>query len=139
MVIAYSSEIIEGLSALFFIFDIELEMHWFVIGEAIIGFHPLTNASITLLFLRPYRRAFKRLFPQLNRGMWKSGKTRYDSIHSQRHPNGYKPDRSSSVVKDNGGLAVDSIADDYTSTICRSNAGSGNNLEKWDSGTEIQL
>lgn len=29
--------------------------------------HPLTNALITLFFLRPYRRALRKMFPALNR------------------------------------------------------------------------
>lgn len=48
-------------------FDVQIELNWFVIGEAIIGMHPLTNALITLFFLRPYRRALRKLFPMLNR------------------------------------------------------------------------
>uniref|UniRef100_A0A914CMW6 G-protein coupled receptors family 1 profile domain-containing protein n=1 Tax=Acrobeloides nanus TaxID=290746 RepID=A0A914CMW6_9BILA len=46
-----------------FMFDVEIDLKWFVIGEAVIGFHPLTNALTTLFFLRPYRKAFKKTYP----------------------------------------------------------------------------
>lgn len=42
-------------------FDVPLDLGWFVVGEAIIALHPLTNALITLVLLRPYREALRRL------------------------------------------------------------------------------
>lgn len=48
-------------------FDVPIDLDWFVVGEAIIGTHPLTNALITLFFLRPYRRALRKIFPTFNR------------------------------------------------------------------------
>lgn len=47
--------------------DVEIDLKYFVIGEAIIGVHPLTNALTTLFFLRPYRKAFKKIYPYLSR------------------------------------------------------------------------
>ena len=59
-------------------FDVEIELHWFVIGESIIALHPASNALTTLLLLRPYRRAFRRMLPfSLKRRV-----RRYDSIRS---------------------------------------------------------
>ncbi|KAL3107189.1 hypothetical protein niasHT_004586 [Heterodera trifolii] len=46
-----------------FMFDVSIELVWFVVGEAIISLHPLTNALITLFLLRPYREALKRIRP----------------------------------------------------------------------------
>ncbi|MFH4981175.1 hypothetical protein AB6A40_007884 [Gnathostoma spinigerum] len=47
-----------------FMFSIDLDMTWFIVGEAIIGMHPLSNAMITLTLLRPYRRALRKLYSQ---------------------------------------------------------------------------
>lgn len=66
-------------------FNIEIDLRWFVIGEAIIGMHPLTNALITLFFLRPYRRGLKRIYPALSRNLlWKNDNRYYNSI--EHHP-----------------------------------------------------
>lgn len=66
-------------------FHVEIDLRWFVIGEAIIGTHPLTNALITLFFLRPYRRALKRIYPALGRNLlWKNDNRCYNSI--EQHP-----------------------------------------------------
>lgn len=51
------------IANLCFMFNININLKWFVISEAIIALHPLTNALTTLLFLRPYRRAFKKICP----------------------------------------------------------------------------
>ncbi|CAD5211899.1 unnamed protein product [Bursaphelenchus okinawaensis] len=77
------------IASLCFMFNVEINLNWFVFGEAIIGAHPLTNALTTLLLLRPYRRAFKKIYPYFNQGSWKR---RYDSINE---PNAtiQKPDR----------------------------------------------
>uniref|UniRef100_A0A0R3RRU8 G_PROTEIN_RECEP_F1_2 domain-containing protein n=1 Tax=Elaeophora elaphi TaxID=1147741 RepID=A0A0R3RRU8_9BILA len=37
-------------------------MMWFTVGEAIIGIHPLSNALINLILLRPYRRALRKMW-----------------------------------------------------------------------------
>ncbi|EJD74195.1 hypothetical protein LOAG_18451 [Loa loa] len=37
-------------------------MTWFIVGEAIIGIHPLSSALINLFLLRPYRRALKKMW-----------------------------------------------------------------------------
>lgn len=63
-------------SDVFFIFSIDLNMIWFIVGEAIIGVHPLSNGLITLTLLRPYRRAFKKLFLRSR----KNAKQQYDSL-----------------------------------------------------------
>uniref|UniRef100_A0A915DNG2 G protein-coupled receptor n=1 Tax=Ditylenchus dipsaci TaxID=166011 RepID=A0A915DNG2_9BILA len=60
------------IANLCFMFNVEIDLRWFIIGEAIIGTHPLTNALITLLFLRPYRRAFKRICPLFKQNAWKT-------------------------------------------------------------------
>jgi hypothetical protein len=44
-------------------FGVEIDLQWFVISEAIIALHPLTNSVTTLFLLRPYRRAFKKVYP----------------------------------------------------------------------------
>ncbi|KAI6194082.1 G-PROTEIN-RECEP-F1-2 domain-containing protein [Aphelenchoides besseyi] len=62
-----------------FMFNIEINLEWFVIGEAIIAMHPLTNSLTTLLFLRPYRRAFKKICPYSI--LSRRSRRRYDSIH----------------------------------------------------------
>ncbi|KAI1718501.1 7 transmembrane receptor (rhodopsin family) domain-containing protein [Ditylenchus destructor] len=64
-----------------FMFNVEIDLQWFVIGEAIIGMHPLTNALITLVFLRPYRRAFKKICPAFEHSPWNRKEACYDSIH----------------------------------------------------------
>ncbi|KAI6226223.1 G-PROTEIN-RECEP-F1-2 domain-containing protein [Aphelenchoides fujianensis] len=46
-----------------FMFGININMEWFVLGEAVIALHPLTNSLTTLLLLRPYRKAFKKICP----------------------------------------------------------------------------
>ncbi|KAI6184447.1 G-PROTEIN-RECEP-F1-2 domain-containing protein [Aphelenchoides bicaudatus] len=46
-----------------FMFGVEIDLQWFVISEAIIALHPLTNSVTTLFLLRPYRRAFKKVYP----------------------------------------------------------------------------
>uniref|UniRef100_A0A0N5BH24 G_PROTEIN_RECEP_F1_2 domain-containing protein n=1 Tax=Strongyloides papillosus TaxID=174720 RepID=A0A0N5BH24_STREA len=57
------------------LFGYQLDNSYFIFGDAIIGLHPLTNASTTLFLLKPYRKALKKLF---------KGKTidqkRYDSV-----------------------------------------------------------
>uniref|UniRef100_A0A7E4W2V8 G_PROTEIN_RECEP_F1_2 domain-containing protein n=1 Tax=Panagrellus redivivus TaxID=6233 RepID=A0A7E4W2V8_PANRE len=69
------------IANLCFIFHVEIDVRWFIVGEAIIGAHPLTNALTTFL-LRPYRRAFKQISP------WPQATTirRYDSIHENDMP-----------------------------------------------------
>lgn len=69
--------------------DVEIDLNWFVFGEAIIGMHPLTNALTTLLLLRPYRRAFKKICPYFKKN---SFRRRYDSIHEPAGLNN-KPER----------------------------------------------
>ncbi|VDN53910.1 unnamed protein product [Dracunculus medinensis] len=64
------------IANVFFIFSIDLNMIWFIVGEAIIGVHPLSNGLITLTLLRPYRRAFKKLFLRSR----KNAKQQYDSL-----------------------------------------------------------
>lgn len=44
-------------------FNVEIDLKWFIISEAVIALHPLTNSLTTLLLLRPYRRAFKKVCP----------------------------------------------------------------------------
>ena len=44
-------------------FDVDIPLLWFVVGEGIIALHPLSNALITLLLLRPYREALKKISP----------------------------------------------------------------------------
>lgn len=66
-------------------FNVEIDLKWFVIGEAIIAMHPLTNGLITLFFLRPYRRALKRIYPALGQNLlWKNNNRYYNSI--EHHP-----------------------------------------------------
>lgn len=55
-------------------FSIDLDMIWFITGEAIIGIHPLSNALINLILLRPYRRALRKMYQK------KATKVQYDSI-----------------------------------------------------------
>lgn len=63
-------------------FNVEINLRWFVIGEAIIAMHPLTNALITLFFLRPYRRALKHIYPALSQNiLWKNDNRCYNSIN----------------------------------------------------------
>ncbi|VDM31214.1 unnamed protein product [Toxocara canis] len=50
------------ISDVFFMFSIDLDMIWFIVGEAIIGVHPLSNAMIALTLLRPYRRALRKIW-----------------------------------------------------------------------------
>ncbi|KHN87724.1 hypothetical protein Tcan_12200 [Toxocara canis] len=50
------------IANVFFMFSIDLDMIWFIVGEAIIGVHPLSNAMIALTLLRPYRRALRKIW-----------------------------------------------------------------------------
>ena len=56
------------------VFSMEIDMIWFIIGEAIIGLHPLAYALINLTLLRPYRRALKTMMESA-----KPAKTQYNS------------------------------------------------------------
>uniref|UniRef100_A0A1I8ASW6 G_PROTEIN_RECEP_F1_2 domain-containing protein n=1 Tax=Steinernema glaseri TaxID=37863 RepID=A0A1I8ASW6_9BILA len=60
------------IACVFFMFSVEIDIRWFIIGEAIIGAHPLSNALITLFLLRPYRRALRKIYP--------NHRKRYNSI-----------------------------------------------------------
>jgi hypothetical protein len=44
-------------------FDVDIPLNFFIIGEGIIALHPLSNALITLFLLRPYREALKKIRP----------------------------------------------------------------------------
>ncbi|KAH7705019.1 hypothetical protein AAVH_27784 [Aphelenchoides avenae] len=70
------------IATLCFMFDVAIDLQWFVVGEAIIGFHPLTNALITLFFLRPYRRAFRKLYPHFGKYSMSMSRGKYDSIEN---------------------------------------------------------
>ncbi|KAH7668084.1 hypothetical protein AAVH_43081, partial [Aphelenchoides avenae] len=77
------------IATLCFMFDVAIDLRWFVIGEAIIGFHPLTNALVTLFFLRPYRRAFKRIYPYFGKNSFSYSSRRYDSVETTQNINGH--------------------------------------------------
>ncbi|KAF7634052.1 hypothetical protein Mgra_00006577 [Meloidogyne graminicola] len=49
------------IACLCLMYDVDIPLIWFIIGEGIISLHPLSNALITLILLRPYREAFKKL------------------------------------------------------------------------------
>ncbi|CAK5029260.1 unnamed protein product [Meloidogyne enterolobii] len=57
-------------------YDVDIPLVWFIVGEGIISLHPLSNALITLILLRPYREAFKKLirrgFKQKSHPNWPS-------------------------------------------------------------------
>jgi hypothetical protein len=44
-------------------FDVDIPLNFFIVGEGIIALHPLSNALITLFLLRPYREALKKITP----------------------------------------------------------------------------
>uniref|UniRef100_A0A8R1U1W7 Uncharacterized protein n=1 Tax=Onchocerca volvulus TaxID=6282 RepID=A0A8R1U1W7_ONCVO len=50
------------IANVFLMFSIDIDMIWFTVGEAIIGIHPLSNALINLILLRPYRRALWKMW-----------------------------------------------------------------------------
>ncbi|VDN03339.1 unnamed protein product [Thelazia callipaeda] len=54
------------IANVFFMFSIDLDMIWFIVGEAIIGIHPLSNALINLFLLRPYRQALRKMWLKKN-------------------------------------------------------------------------
>uniref|UniRef100_A0AC34RLM6 G-protein coupled receptors family 1 profile domain-containing protein n=1 Tax=Panagrolaimus sp. JU765 TaxID=591449 RepID=A0AC34RLM6_9BILA len=66
------------IANLCFIFHVEIDVKWFIVGEAIIGAHPLTNA-LTTFFLRPYRKAFKQISPFSKASLAR----KYDSIQDE--------------------------------------------------------
>uniref|UniRef100_A0AAF5PYC2 Uncharacterized protein n=3 Tax=Wuchereria bancrofti TaxID=6293 RepID=A0AAF5PYC2_WUCBA len=63
------------IANLFLMCSIDIDMIWFTIGEAIIGIHPLSNALINLILLRPYRRALRKMWVKNE-----SKNVQYDSI-----------------------------------------------------------
>lgn len=64
------------IACLCLMYDVDIPLVWFIVGEGIISLHPLSNALITLILLRPYREAFKKLirrgFKQKSHPNWPS-------------------------------------------------------------------
>ncbi|KAK6105034.1 putative integral membrane protein [Brugia pahangi] len=63
------------IANVFLMCSVDINMIWFTVGEAIIGIHPLSNALINLILLRPYRRALRKMWMKNE-----SKNVQYDSI-----------------------------------------------------------
>lgn len=76
------------IAYLCFMFDVDIQMIWFIIGEGIIALHPLSNALTTLFLLRPYREALKKVVSGW--GPWAAPIQRlFRTTEKQQHINNY--------------------------------------------------